>query len=629
MHHHKLEFLATTQSEITLVFKYLGMSKTFALDFLQVLKGCALVASKVVERTRLTQRYGRRLDNILPASSSIQNAVLNGNNGAVIQSREPLPGAIFEVQEHPTTTMQPVLETLRDPHAADRHEPSVRVAGDGTDAIPPSKQCSGRGVPNHHQTTGDDATDNDRHGLAPSHKRRERRVPSSSLGRALGFAGLGASLLAGTIADSFRSSKTKSDVNPFITERNAERLASALCRMRGAALKIGQMLSIQDENIIPAPLSQALERVRDKADIMPRRQLEKVLAAELGKDWRSGLLFFDETPLGAASIGQVHKAIRKDQEVVVMKIQYPGVAKSVESDVDNLLRLVSIANILPKGLFIENVARVAKKELSVECDYGWEIQAQQRFRELIMNDDWAKNNFYVPRVYPDLSTERILTSEFVPGVPIDSIASSSDQTLKDSIGTALLKLTLKELFEWRFMQTDPNFANFLYDSPSNKLYLIDFGAAREYPLDFVDNYMDMVRACAEQNSKEIIKKSTELGFLSGDESPVMLDAHVEAGIMVGTPFATPGLYNFGSHGTLTRRVTELGAIMLDKRLVAPPDESYSLHRKLSGAFLACIKLKARVPCNELFYSAYKNAKEKMASTFADMDSVSPSRVIIA
>lgn len=91
---------------------------------------------------------------------------------------------------------------------------------------------------------------------------------------------------------------------------------------------------------------------------------------------------------------------------------------------------------------------------------------------------------------------------------------------------------------------------------------------------------------------------------AGDESAVMLDAHAEAGYVVGTPFATEGKYDFAQHGALTRRVSDLGAVMLRERLTAPPEEAYSLHRKLSGAYLACIKLRARVPCRQLFYESY-------------------------
>lgn len=197
---------------------------------------------------------------------------------------------------------------------------------------------------------------------------RERAVPSTSIGRAVGFAGLGASLLWGTVSESVSrrlggggGAKAAHPSSAFITEQNAERLANALCRMRGAALKIGQMLSIQDENVLPPQFSAALERVRAGADVMPRRQLEKargtivsesadgcrwtpwlshiplsiphssasltcpqVLVSELGPDWRDKLADFDYSPMAAASIGQVHLARLHNGREVCMKIQYPG-----------------------------------------------------------------------------------------------------------------------------------------------------------------------------------------------------------------------------------------------------------------------------------------------------------------
>jgi aarF domain-containing kinase len=462
-------------------------------------------------------------------------------------------------------------------------------------------------------------------------QRRERRVPATPLGRAMGFAGLGMSLIGGTVVDkiadtfslssssSSSSSKAIGAGNAFVTEKNAERLAATLCRMRGAALKLGQMISIQDENVIPPQLQIALERVRAGADIMPKHQLDTVLKSELGSDWRSKVKEFDHIPLGSASIGQVHKAVLHDGRQAVMKIQYPGVAKSISSDVDNLLRLIRLSNLLPKGMFIENAAKVAKKELAMECDYTLEAVAQQRFKKLVASDAWAASHVTVPEVFPELSTDKILTSEFVPGVSIDNLVDMP-QEVRDAVGSRLLKLTLKELFEWKFMQTDPNFANFLYFNETDMLHLIDFGAARDFPPDFVSNYLEMVKGCAEHNREEIISRSVTLGFLTGEESKIMLDAHVEAGIVVGLPFSTEGVYDFGqsSDGTLTKRVTELGQIMLRHRLTPPPEDSYSLHRKLSGAFLTCIKLKARVPAKELFYEVYEAHARAASEEEAEM-----------
>lgn len=454
---------------------------------------------------------------------------------------------------------------------------------------------------------------------APDARRvfRERRVPSSPIGRALGFAGMGASLLFGSFVDGVRNTLGPSQPPPevqgqnlsstFLTEQNAERLANALCRMRGAALKIGQMLSIQDETVLPPQVQAALERVRNGADVMPRRQLERVLRDELGNNWQSKFKEFDFEPRAAASIGQVHSAHLPDGRRVALKIQYPGVARSIESDVDNLMRVISVANILPRGMYVESAVKVAKRELAMECDYTYEARCQTRFKQLIADDPDLREVFHVPEVIPWVSSSRVLTSEWVHGVSIDKV-KDMPQAVRDAVGTRLLRLTLKELFEWRFMQTDPNWGNFLYDRDTDMLNLIDFGAARDYPKAFVDDYLEMVKACAEKDGDAVVDLSTRLGFLTGDESKVMLNAHTEAGFIVGTPFSREGVYDFGTHSGMTARVSELGSVMLKHRMTPPPEEAYSLHRRLSGAFLACMKLRAQVPCRELFYQTYHAKK---------------------
>ncbi|KAF3966969.1 hypothetical protein CMV_008974 [Castanea mollissima] len=438
-------------------------------------------------------------------------------------------------------------------------------------------------------------------------KLRERRVPTTSFSRALGFAGLGAGLAWGTVQESAKrlvygtppSQDKKSALSPFLSEKNAERLALALCRMRGAALKIGQMLSIQDESLVPAPILAALDIVRQGADVMPRSQLNQVLDAELGPDWSSKLISFDYEPIAAASIGQVHGAVTKDGMQVAMKIQYPGVANSIDSDIENVRLLLDYTNLIPKGLYLDSAMKVAKEELSRECDYELEAANQNRFRNLLSGTE----GFYVPLVVDSLSSKKVLTTELVSGIPIDKVALL-DQKTRNYIGEKLLELTLMELFVFRFMQTDPNWSNFLYDEATKLINLIDFGAARDYPKSFVDDYLGMVIACANSDAEAVMEMSKRLGFLTGMESDIMLDAHVQAGFIVGLPFAKPGGYDFRSTN-ITQGVSNLGATMLKHRLTPPPDEVYSLHRKLSGAFLACVKLGAVVPCREVLLKIYE------------------------
>ncbi|GKU90524.1 hypothetical protein SLEP1_g4510 [Rubroshorea leprosula] len=440
-------------------------------------------------------------------------------------------------------------------------------------------------------------------------KPREVKVPATPFSRALGFAALGAGLAWGTVQESakrlvFGPSKShdkQSAVSPFLSDENAERLAFALCKMRGAALKIGQMLSIQDESLVPAPILAALDIVRQGADVMPRKQLNQVLEAELGHDWPSKLSSFDYEPMAAASIGQVHRAVTKDGMHVAMKIQYPGVADSIESDIQNVKLLLDYTNLIPEGLYLDRAMKVAEKELSRECDYELEAANQKQFRDLLSNAN--AEGFYVPLVVDDLSSKRVLTTELVSGIPIDKVALL-DQDTRNFVGRKLLELTVMELFVFRFMQTDPNWSNFLYDEATTTMNLIDFGAAREYPKRFVNDYLRMVVACANADRDAVIEMSKRLGFLTGMESEIMIDAHVQAGLVVGLPFSKPGGYDFRT-ANITQSISNLGATMLRHRLTPPPDEAYSLHRKLSGAFLACIKLGAVVPCREQLLEVYE------------------------
>lgn len=195
----------------------------------------------------------------------------------------------------------------------------------------------------------------------------ERAVPSTQFGRMVGFGSLAFRMAMGEAVDRASHAMSGNSGPRYISDENAERLAESLCRMRGAALKLGQMLSLQDETALPPSLSKALERVKQAADYMPKRQLEAQLESQLGTDWRSKVLEFDPIPIAAASIGQVHRAKLLDGTEVAMKIQYPGVAESIDSDLMNLKRLVQMTNLLPPGLFVDKIIEVAKVELKAEC----------------------------------------------------------------------------------------------------------------------------------------------------------------------------------------------------------------------------------------------------------------------
>ena len=425
-------------------------------------------------------------------------------------------------------------------------------------------------------------------------------VPQTRLGRLARIGLAAAELAAGSAVEGLRrltGSGGATGGSAVFSVRNAERLAARLANLRGAAMKLGQLVSLQGEDVLPPEFAQALAVLRSGAAPMPTAQVRRVLGREYGKGWEGRFAQFDFEPVAAASIGQVHRARTHDGRDLALKIQYPGVARSIASDVDNVSALLRLFNVLPLDLDVRGIAEEAKRQLAQEADYLQEARFLERYARLVADEP----ALVVPRVHHDLTTTRVMAMDYAEGSPLETLANpGTPQARRDAVGTLLERLLFRELFEFRVMQTDPNFANYFYQPATGRVVLLDFGATKSFSAQFVAHFARVTRAVVDGDIDAVARHAAAIGYVSREDPPERIRAAVDVILLVCEPLRHKGRYDFAASG-LPARVRALGYDLAFRRglLRAPPPETIFLHRKLVGSFLLLARIGARVDARAL------------------------------
>ncbi|MCG7565164.1 AarF/ABC1/UbiB kinase family protein [Pseudoalteromonas sp. CnMc7-15] len=435
---------------------------------------------------------------------------------------------------------------------------------------------------------------------------KDKAVPTSKFSRALRFGSLAGRVASNVAYGGLKSMVTgqnKSTKELVLNSKNIEQLAQQLAHLRGAAMKLGQLLSMDAGELLSPELSALLSRLRNKATPMPHKQLTQTLKQQWGAHWLDGLANFELRPFAAASIGQVHRAYTDSGTKLAVKVQYPGVAKSIESDVDNVVRLLKLTGLLPNGLDIDELIAEAKAQLLNEADYTLEAHYMSQYQEKL----GPSSHFVVPKAQSELCTTQILAMEFVEGEAIEQ-ALSCTQEERNRLVIHLLTLFMLELFDFRLMQTDPNFANYLYQRDTGRIVLLDFGATRVISEPISRGYWQLIQGAITGERGVMAQAARDIGYFSDDVDKAYEHNVLDIFALACEPLTADGEYDFAS-SDLAARIKQKGLAMSsrEQQWHSPPVDALFIHRKLAGLFLIAAKLQAKVNVSDIFNEQRKSS----------------------
>lgn len=380
--------------------------------------------------------------------------------------------------------------------------------------------------------------------------------------------------------------------NDKALEREASRFVARLGELKGAYVKIGQMLALYGEHVLPGPVTNALHSLESSTKPLDWSAIEPEVTLKAGL---AGLSI-EKTPLAAASLAQVHKmAVNGIDMPLCIKVQYPGIADAIEDDFKNVMQMLSVARWIKSAKQMEQLANELKHYLLKEVDYTYELYVAQRVQELLSAD----LRYKIPEYYPEYCSKKLLTMEFVEGHEVTSRrVQALSQDRRNKLAEAMLELFFKEAFEWRLMQTDPNFGNYrvlIDDGGLDRLVLLDFGAVHELPYTFTEPLRSTILCSQVGDEAGIVAGLIKLNCLREADSVIVKESFAGFCKYIMEPFynsyenvpefALDGDDYDWKNSRLLKRAGRMGSQgMMVKGFTVPPSEFMLMVRKLTGVF---------------------------------------------
>ncbi len=342
-----------------------------------------------------------------------------------------------------------------------------------------------------------------------------KSVPTSRAARTARFGGLvagqGARWAGMRAANAFRSDPRAEEAQAQRAMATANELVARLGEMKGAAMKIGQVLSTVDFDLVPESereqFKEKLAKLRDDAPRVPFAKQRKLMEAELGGKLTDVFAEFDETPIAAASIGQVYRARTHAGDEVAVKVQYPGIAEAVETDLRNMNVLLPLVKRLAPGLDVKAVAGELRERIGEELDYEIEAQNQRAVARAFRGHPFIR----VPAVDTSLSTRRVLVTEYVEGRSFDAVKRLPEAE-RDRFAEICFRFFFGLLTRESIAAGDPHPGNVLL-APDEKLVFLDFGFIRHVEPEYLEGERALARAVLARDAAQVKRSMAELGYL--------------------------------------------------------------------------------------------------------------------
>jgi len=424
------------------------------------------------------------------------------------------------------------------------------------------------------------------------------KLNTSSVGRFVTLGGLagrvGASVVGNQVLELVRSGPARQLRRTENLVRNAARIAETLGELKGAAMKVGQMLSLH-EGLLPPEVAEVLRSLQREAPRVPAEVMEDEIRGSL-ENFDELFERLDFEAFAAASIGQVHLGVLRDGRPVAVKIKYPLIDEIVRADLANLRRVVHLLVSLVFDLDVEPIWHEVRDRLLEELDYTHEAANMRRMAELHRDVP----ELVIPRVVTEASTRDVLTMELVEGLPPEVACSPAcEQPLRDAWARVLFEFQLRGLFEHRFLHADPNLANFAFLG-DGRVIVYDFGCVKEVPADLAAGYAELLVAAVEGNRSALPDIFRRLGVYKAGGLPLpseVVDQYFE--VLSPVLRAAPP-YTFGEDPELYQRVLDISLRSWTEATdVRFPKDAIFIDRSLGGHFGNLSKLRATGPWRDL------------------------------